>query len=763
MVESGLIAQGSLRGLAGGTHFNRCKKIHPLMTLCFKILHFERFLKEYAALNHDEKLDITEIFDILDKDTVQAEFGSRTILDLEDLFEKYEIFTEKTLNGEHGLTPKFVLEYVQAVEHYTLLERAIRVCDFSLYTYALHKILPWFFAFNHQNYARYLTRHLDDLLNIETTHPGLKEDFENGAMSVRRTAKSFCRSPIDLTLEQTINADSANKCKGISAFTNSINARQRWSETHTTRMAIISELMEFLALKKWTESTETKYRSNSFKNQVIRVMEEVNKNINPFDEGLNPMKLFNLSSGKEASADTTKFLLDIEKNGIEQMKDFIQGCKSDAKRFEKPIKRNKIMNFSAEVVKSKNHKDKKIDQVKDERNLLGHMLRIAIGNQIDVQTLFSHPLTTVPHSLAHFDGTMLPNKKNELTTLLVSDSQQSDSQQSHHSILHDVDIIDGFYFLRSICESPTKYGDFAMFVLRKICNTDAKEIHIFFYNRENPSPKDVETQKQMQLFDNGQKYQIKGENQQRNQNLQACLSNSSFRTELIKFVIEFWQQNNATSEILDDKRVFLSFGEKCYLYSNQHQKGLILHTFENNHFEIESKMIFHMHKMKSKNIRVMTANPDSVIVHLLYHMQYWVQDRVVEIEYGDPKKNTLQRISVRDIFNAMTPTVINALPAWNIFTGCSYEPGFYGKGKITCWKKFVKNTAVQNVFASIGSDEDVRNEDFDVLEQYTCSLYGQNLSKVNQARAKIFEKTSSNADISKKGNFYVYYVNKHIT
>lgn len=190
-----------------------------------------------------------------------------------------------------------------------------------------------------------------------------------------------------------------------------------------------------------------------------------------------------------------------------------------------------------------------------------------------------------------------------------------------------------------------------MFVLRKICNTDAKEIHIFFYNRENPSPKDVETQKQMQLFDNGQKYQIKGENQQRNQNLQACLSNSSFRTELIKFVIEFWQQNNATSEILDDKRVFLSFGEKCYLYSNQHQKGLILHTFENNHFEIESKMIFHMYKMKSKNIRVMTANPDSVIVHLLYHMQYWVQDRVVEIEYGDPKKNTLQRISVRDIFN----------------------------------------------------------------------------------------------------------------
>lgn len=80
-----------------------------------------------------------------------------------------------------------------------------------------------FFASNHQIFARWLCRNYDNSMNIRETHPGLLEKFESGALSVRRTEKHFCRSLIDLALEQTNNADAANQHHHIQK---QFNARQ---------------------------------------------------------------------------------------------------------------------------------------------------------------------------------------------------------------------------------------------------------------------------------------------------------------------------------------------------------------------------------------------------------------------------------------------------------------------------------------------------------------------------------------------------------
>lgn len=64
-----------------------------------------------------------------------------------------------------------------------------------------------------------------------------------GTFGVKRTDKPYSRQPVDLTLEQTINADAANKLSGVSHMTNSISARQRWCKSHTLRSTIISHMM----------------------------------------------------------------------------------------------------------------------------------------------------------------------------------------------------------------------------------------------------------------------------------------------------------------------------------------------------------------------------------------------------------------------------------------------------------------------------------------------------------------------------------------
>ena len=51
------------------------------------------------------------------------------------------------------------------------------------------------------------------------------------------TEKSFSGSPIDLTLEQTVNADAANEKKGIKSITNLIGARQHWAESSSLTLS----------------------------------------------------------------------------------------------------------------------------------------------------------------------------------------------------------------------------------------------------------------------------------------------------------------------------------------------------------------------------------------------------------------------------------------------------------------------------------------------------------------------------------------------
>ena len=85
-------------------------------------------------------------------------------------------------------------------------------------------------------------------MNIKETHPDVEKQFRSGGFGVRRSEKPFARIPIDLTLEQTINADAASEKTGIRCSTNSISARQRWAKSHSMSMTVISSLLDDLGI-----------------------------------------------------------------------------------------------------------------------------------------------------------------------------------------------------------------------------------------------------------------------------------------------------------------------------------------------------------------------------------------------------------------------------------------------------------------------------------------------------------------------------------
>ncbi|EFN62558.1 hypothetical protein EAG_04877, partial [Camponotus floridanus] len=101
-------------------------------------------------------------------------------------------------------TAQFYIIYIQLVNYYITLSRSIRMGDFETFIYVIPKMTNLFFSVNQPNYARWCVKYLDNLKNVNKTHPGLEDDFVNGCFGVKRTDKPFSRIPIDLTLEQTI-------------------------------------------------------------------------------------------------------------------------------------------------------------------------------------------------------------------------------------------------------------------------------------------------------------------------------------------------------------------------------------------------------------------------------------------------------------------------------------------------------------------------------------------------------------------------------
>ena len=146
-----------------------------------------------------------------------------------------------------------------------------------------------------------------NLLNIDFTHPGLRSMLVTGGLSVRRSSKTFARTPVDLTLEQTVNADAASCMTGIAAFSQLMEARRRLMITHSTRSAVIGHLLCLAGMKKDEDFTRELanhriVRDNTDRKKIISCIQET---MNPFDTNTQDDKLYCLSTGK-ATSDAVK-------------------------------------------------------------------------------------------------------------------------------------------------------------------------------------------------------------------------------------------------------------------------------------------------------------------------------------------------------------------------------------------------------------------------------------------------------------------------
>lgn len=128
MIESEIVAQGSINGVLTGKHYNRCIRAHKIV---------------YVDVSQDPRVDTV-----------------------------YKLYKEYTRNAaESNVLFSFWSIYIELIQMLMSFIRATRESNWALHLSTLKSMLPWFFATDRINYSRYASCYWLEMNCLESTHP----------------------------------------------------------------------------------------------------------------------------------------------------------------------------------------------------------------------------------------------------------------------------------------------------------------------------------------------------------------------------------------------------------------------------------------------------------------------------------------------------------------------------------------------------------------------------------------------------------------
>ena len=237
--------------------------------------------------------------------------------------------------------------------------------------------------------------------------------------------------------------------------------------TRSVPSAIIGQLYSSAGLKSREDVSKSlrPYRVQKDNEDLWKVIDSIQSNMDPF--AIEPDKnLYCLTTGLKVDDNIRDDLLTCRQKGEKWHDEFVKGCFDDAARFEKPIQRRKVCNFASTAVKiTVRTKDLKAVELHGTRNLFGRLLFLSTMENIDLEKVFRYPLTPVPLSLAHIDGSMNKTDKAKLLHVLEKKVESIPPESSSIGTV----IIDVMFFLHTLVNPPSTYGKLAEVELQKIC------------------------------------------------------------------------------------------------------------------------------------------------------------------------------------------------------------------------------------------------------------------------------------------------------
>ena len=477
--------------------------------------------------------------------------------DFKTWHEAFQVFMTNLREKGSDLV-KFWLSYLEICELVLNLIYAPRTGNWTLYLSCIEEVIPWCFAYDRQNYARYLIPFLNDMLRLPSSMPEVYNAFLNGEFSVQMgEANPIGRNKADKTIENTINRD----CKtggGYIGFSANCAATQRCVLNVSRRGTYRKLLREHLSIKP-PNYVHKELAPGRIKKDIEAVEKRINLLENVFTNPWNGRDLTSLSTGIEATAEVKDSLLGAKNGGFPACLEFISTlCSSSPKLdFFEPLPKSKYKTFKdlKKVVKvSAKHR---VLPLKMDQTLFARMALLGQFRKIDLKTVFMYPLGPLPWSLADAYGLLWKTNKAQLFKKLEKNVPVSERHPTNVS-----NIYDGLAILQKLkLPAGATFRLVAEKVFSAVTNNTSRRIDIVFDTYSDVSIKNAERSKRSARSES-----VKCKNILPGHPIKSWskfLTVSSNKTELVKFLVTEWTKYGFTNK-LGNRSLFVTHNAGSY-------------------------------------------------------------------------------------------------------------------------------------------------------------------------------------------------------
>ena len=413
-IEGGLYNSCTVTKILQGKQLYRALEAHMVTIITFYTLYFESFLEKYPTY----KTKLTYISELLQKsykDSKQKMYENdlpETFVTATHLFDASGI-TKALDEFEISFTnqQKFVLSYIKQYESILLYVRATRENNFTLHLESTERLIKYFFAHDHLNYARMLPQYLSCMKYTEKNHPTIWQELVDGKVfSVSKSQIPFTSIAPDHALEQENRRLKVNG--GIVGITQNENALRRFfliaPELKRLSLKFEENIGINLVKKRTTHHELYGSKSKRISDNVSKLKKIFENHGDPFRQTTNDLN--NMLSHAVLPDAVAKDILDRDREGERLFQEFVKiRLKDGAFSAWDEMNRRKLGTFVNCNIQSSTQKGDKVVKLKEERGLLQRFI-IASRNRPDLnlrECIGQYEFGLIPRSLFSSDGTLL--------------------------------------------------------------------------------------------------------------------------------------------------------------------------------------------------------------------------------------------------------------------------------------------------------------------------------------------------------------------
>ena len=736
LIESEVIAAGSLSGVLEGKHYNRGVRAHKIVFEALLRLRWEVFQNwlKMKQPEFEEKNIVSKIAKVRESflsSELKDLISSSSFAELHDLYKEFG-------KEEPGAMGSFWNSYIHLVSLLLKYIRSTREGNWTLHVSSVREMLPWFHAYDRTNYARYASYYWADMATLEERHPDAYRQLCEGNFAVQRSNSiGFSQTPVDQTIEQTFNRDTKTK-GGIIGFSLKKGAVERWVLTAHARATILGDLKKFLGL---TEENNRLQHKECSKARLSRDEEDVRKVESTIRSWTNPFErnedLINIASGTVAPDSLASDLLGAHKIGDDCAKEFIKNrIVTGSTEFFDPLPKNNLKTFSILNKKTNVNVKGKEEILVADRKLFGRLAVIAQSRSLNMQEVLQYTLGPVPWSLASLDGSLAKTAKSKLTDSLEKEMLPVDFEEC------PVWLFDGMALLQSVVVVPETFGSLAQELFDRMSMLAKNAVRFDFVVDQYPTISIKNAERGKRASKGTLQVKITQGSQKCPRQWQKFLSLGENKTQLAHFLFKEWSSKKYARKLRFRKFV-VSHGEECHLLSVQ-ENQIISEPVEDlfsNQEEADTRLLLHAKNAADEGHSKIIIKSSDVDVEVLFI--HHAKEISASLFILSGTKSRMRYIDISQIVENLGDDICNALIGLHAFTGCDSVCAFVGKGKKAAFTLIKKQDHFCETMKDLGDSPEVSDDLFKGCEKFVCALYGGKGSDVNKLRYSKFCATNA--------------------